>query len=96
MARLTAAASSVRPKLYSSMRRDRADGAEWIGFVLSRDIGRGAVHRFVKAGPCAVGLLRADRGRGQHADGAGQHRAFIAQDVAEHVLGHAARRSASD
>ena len=33
------------------------------------------------------GRFVADRGRRQHADRAGQHRAFIAQDIAEHVLG---------
>ena len=39
---------------------------------------------------------RIERGRGQHADRAGQHRRLVGQDVAEHVAGDDARRTAWD
>ena len=45
-----------------------------------------ALRSLVCPGPCSVGLLRANRSRGQHANGTGQHGAFIAQNIAEHVL----------
>ena len=67
---------------------DGTDRAKGIRFILSRDIRAPSRARVRKAGPRARGLLRADGSRGQHADGAGKHRAFIAQDVAEHVLRH--------
>ncbi len=50
--------------------------------ALAGDVGRGAVNRFVHAE-----LARTERGRGQQAERTGQHRCFVRQNVAEHVLG---------
>src|SRR5690606_12228214 len=57
--------------------RRRQDGGERVGKVLARDVGRGTVRRLVHA--LVVGV---ERGRGQHADRAGEHRGLVGQDVA--------------
>ena len=53
-----------------------------IGDALAGDVGRRAVDRFVQPARAV-----AERGRGQQAERAGQHRGLVGQDVAEHVLG---------
>ena len=59
--------------------RDAQDRRQRISFVLAHDIGRAAVHRLVHAD------LAAKTCRRQHADGAGEHRRLVAQNIAEHV-----------
>ena len=64
------------------------DGTDRVGDAPPGDIGRRAVHRLEQPGPVA------ERGRGQQAQRARQHRRLVAQDVAEQVLGeqHVERR----
>ena len=64
------------------------DGRERVGLARARDVGSAAVARLVQAEDAARGLLLAQRGRGEHPEGAGEHGRLVAQDVAEEVLGH--------
>ena len=57
----------------------RGDGAEGVGDAAPRNVGRRAVDGLVEARAIA------DARAGEQADGAGEHRGFVAQDVAEHV-----------
>src|SRR5690606_3971072 len=61
---------------------DRGDGPDGVGDALARDVRSRAVDRLIQ--PWTVTDARA----GQEADGAGQHRGFIREDIAEHVARH--------
>ncbi len=60
----------------------RENRPERVGDAAARDVGRRAVDRLKEAA-----LPVTQRGRRQDAEGTGEHRGFVAQDVAEHVLG---------
>ena len=53
----------------------RGNRRNWIRHILPGNVRRAAVDRLEQSN------LRANTGRRQHADGAGQHRGFIAQNV---------------
>ena len=63
------------------------DGGDRVGHALAGDVGRRAMHRLVQraAAPGCVG--GAERGRGQHAERAGQHGRLVRQHVAEQIVG---------
>ena len=64
------------------------DGGERIGLVAARDIRGAAVNRLEQPDAASGGVeLVAERGRRQQAHRSRQHRGFVGQDVAEHVLG---------
>ncbi|ELQ11774.1 Glutamine amidotransferases class-II [Pseudomonas syringae BRIP39023] len=63
--------------------RHRQNGRQRVGNAFAGDVRRRAVTWLVHA---LVG--RVQRGRRQHADGAGEHRRLIGEDVAEQVVGH--------
>src|SRR5215813_11516607 len=61
----------------SQQQRRRSDRAERIGDAFTSDVGRGAVNRLIQSD------FAADARRRKHSERPGQHRGFIAQDVAE-------------
>ena len=67
---------------------ERGDHGDRVGNALAGDVGRRAVHRLVQR--LALAGLRidlAERGRGQHAERAGQHRGDVGEHVAEQIVG---------
>ena len=67
---------------------ERADHGDRVGEAASGDVRRRAVHRLVERLALAgLRVLGAERGRGQHAERAGQHRRDVGEDVAEQVVG---------
>ena len=62
--------------------RDRQEHRHRVSFAGSRDVGRRAMDGLEHAWSVA-----ADAGAREHSDRAGDHRGFIAEDVAEEVLG---------
>ncbi len=78
----SASASFVSSERVTQQHRDAEDRAVRIRDALAGDVRRGAVDRLVQAA-----LRVAERRRGQHAERARQHRGFVGEDVAEHVLG---------
>src|SRR5690554_263346 len=60
----------------------RQNGCQRVGNALSGDIRSAAV-----AGLVHTLVLLVERRRGQHADGAGEHRGLVGEDIAEHVIG---------
>ena len=65
------------------------DGGDGVGEALAGDVGGRAVHRLVERLALAgLGVGRTERGRGQHADGARQHRRLVGEHVAEQVVAH--------
>ena len=87
MARDTAASSASasvsRDERVPQQHRRAQDGRVGIGDAASGDVGRRAVDGLVQAAAPAC----AERGGGQQAQRAGQHRGLVGEDVAEHVLG---------
>src|SRR5690625_164623 len=61
--------------------RCRQDGGDGVGFVLAGNVGCGAVHGLVDG--CAF----AQRGGGEHSQGAGEGCGEVREDIAEHVSG---------
>ena len=59
------------------------NGGQRVGHALAGDVRGAAVAGLVQALIAAI-----EAGRGQHADGAGEHGGFVAQDVAKHIAGH--------
>ena len=59
-----------------------------VGDALASDVGGGSAGGFVHAEVESVVTLASERGRGQHAERAGDHCHFIREDVAEEVFGH--------
>src|SRR5207248_8487412 len=58
-----------------------SDGAYRIGAIATGNVGRRSVHRLVERG------MLAEAGGRQQTDRAREHGGFVAQDVAEHVVG---------
>ena len=77
----------LAPERQPQHHRRRQDRADRVGAVLAGDVRRRAVDRLVQAERAVGGLPLAERRRRQHAEGAGEHRRLVGQDVAEQVLG---------
>ncbi len=86
IARSTAAASSFNPKLYSSMAATEPMAPSGLALFCPAISGADPWTGSYSPTQAPDGLAVADRSRRQHADRARQHRAFVAQNVAEHVL----------
>ena len=95
-ARFTAAASSFRPKLYSSIAATEPIAPNGLALFCPAISGAEPWTGSYSPTQAPDGFLVADGGRRQHPDGSGQNRAFITQDIAEHVFGDAAHRSGAD
>ena len=67
--------------------REGQNAGERVGDALAGDVRRAAVHRLVERLAPAARVGRAERGRGQHAERARQHRRAIRQHVAEQIAG---------
>lgn len=80
----------------TQQQRGGEDLRDGVGDAHAGDVGGGAAARFEEAEVKAVALRLAKAGAGEHAERAGDHGHFIAEDVAEEVFGdehvEAARR----
>ena len=66
---------------------ERADHGDRIGDSLAGDVGRRAVDGLIHRLALAIGVGRAERGRRQHAQRAGEHGGHVRQHVAEQIVG---------
>ena len=65
----------------------RADHGDRVRVALAGDVGGRAVDRLVEGLAAALGVDGAQRGGGQHAERAGEHRRHVREHVAEQVVG---------